>query len=91
MNQFDKKILNHLKKKNIISKGYDASGAALKMGAVKSTNIVLIGYSVGTGLVPFEYEDLRDVLKFVSKKKDLRTNLEAFDKGFHQGQNVSLT
>ncbi len=47
---------------------------------------MLIGYSLGTGLVPFEYEDLRYVSETVSRKKDLKINLNAFEIGFQEGK-----
>jgi len=86
LDQFDKKTLNYLRKKEITFKAYDASGKALEMGSIKATNIVLLGYSVGTGLVPFRYQDIRDVLELVSRKKDLKMNLKAFEAGFQEGQ-----
>ncbi len=86
LDQFDKKILQYLKKKGIAFKAYDASGKALELGSIRSTNIVLLGYSIGTGLVPFKYKDIRDVLELVSRKKDLKTNLKALEAGFQEGQ-----
>lgn len=83
---FDKKVLRHLKKNEITFKSYDASGKALELGAARSTNIVLIGYSVGTSLVPFTYEDIRSILEKVSREKDLNMNLKAFEAGFQEGQ-----
>ncbi len=67
-------------------RAYDATGAASKIGSIRSANIALIGYSVGTGLVPFKYEDLRSVLETVSRKKDLKINLKALDAGFQEGK-----
>jgi Pyruvate/2-oxoacid:ferredoxin oxidoreductase gamma subunit len=51
-----------------------------------STNIVLIGYSVGTGLVPFKQKDLKNVLESVSQKKNLEINLKAFEIGIREGK-----
>lgn len=84
--RFDKIILAHLKKKEVTLKAYDASGAALKIGSILTANIMLIGYSVGTGLVPFKPGDLRYVLAAMSKKKDLEINLKAFDTAVREGQ-----
>lgn len=86
VDRFDKKVLNYLKRKEITFKTFDASGAALKIGSIISANIVLIAYSVGSGLVPFEYGDLRYVLESVSRKKDLKINLKAFKTGFQEGK-----
>lgn len=83
--RFDNKVLNYLKRNEITFRAYDAGGTALKIGSIISANIVLIGYSVGSGLVPFKYEDLRYVLESVSRKKDRKINLKAFETGYQEG------
>jgi indolepyruvate ferredoxin oxidoreductase beta subunit len=84
--QFNKSIMKFLKEEEITFRAYDATGAASKIGSIRSANIVLIGYSVGTGLVPFKYEDLRSVLETFSRKKDLEINLNALEIGFQEGK-----
>jgi indolepyruvate ferredoxin oxidoreductase beta subunit len=84
--RFDPAILSHLKRKKIAFITIDASEAATHIGFARSANIVLIGYSVGSGLVPFEYDDIKSVLESVSRKKDLEVNLKAFEIGFLQGK-----
>jgi indolepyruvate ferredoxin oxidoreductase beta subunit len=84
--QFNKSIMKFLKEKEITFRAYDATGAASKIGSIRSANIALIGYSAGTGLVPFKYEDLRSVLETVSRKKDLEINLNALEIGFREGK-----
>ncbi len=84
--QFNKSIMKFLKEIDITLRAYDATGAASKIGSIRASNIALIGYSVGTGLVPFKYEDLRSVLELVSRKKDLKINLNALEIGFHEGK-----
>lgn len=86
LDRFDRNILNHLKKKEVTVMANDASGTALKLGSIISANIVLIGYSVGTGLIPFQYKDLRSVLGLVSKEKNLEINLDALETGFQEGK-----
>lgn len=86
MNRFDPKVLKHLKNKEITFKAYNASGVASKLGSILSTNIALIGYSVGTGLVPFRYKDMISVLERVSAKRRLSRNLKAFDFGVREGK-----
>lgn len=84
--RFEAKVLDYLKKSGITFLSFDASGAASKIGSIMSTNIVLIGYSVGTGLVPFKKEDLENVLESVSQKKNLEINLKAFEIGVREGK-----
>ncbi len=86
--QFNKSIMKFLKEKEITFRAYDATGAASKIGSIRSANIALIGYSTGTGLVPFTYKDLRYVLETVSRKKNLRINLMALDAGFQEGKKL---
>ena len=82
--RFDQKIMDHLQSKEILFRAFDATGEALKIGSVRSTNILLIGYSVGTGLVPFKRNDIISVLKKVSRRENLELNLKAFEVGFQQ-------
>lgn len=84
--RFDPKIRDHLKAKDISLMAFDATGEALKLGTVRSANIALIGYSAGTGLLPFQREDLKSVLKNVSRNTDVKNNLMAFDAGFSAGK-----
>ncbi|MFC2163564.1 indolepyruvate oxidoreductase subunit beta [Acidobacteriota bacterium] len=82
---FNQNILDHLKKKGIAFFAVDASRIAMEMGSVRAANICLIGYSVGTGLMPFSYDDLKDVLQSISRKSDLERNLNIFDTGVSFG------
>ncbi len=86
LGRFDQKVLNHLKSKKIIFKAFDANKEALKIGFVTSANILLIGYSVGTGLVPFKRNDIISVLETVSRRENLRMNLKAFEIGVREGR-----
>lgn len=86
LRRFDPKVLNHLKNKKIIFKAFDANRTASKIGFVRSANIVLIGYSVGTGLSPFKHDDLISVLEKVSREKDIKKNLKAFERGYQEGK-----
>jgi indolepyruvate ferredoxin oxidoreductase beta subunit len=84
----DPPIMLHLEGKGIVFRTFDAGEAASRMGSTRSANILLIGYSVGTGLVPFQYDDIKSVLETVSRPEILETNLEAFDLGVRHGSNA---
>jgi indolepyruvate ferredoxin oxidoreductase beta subunit len=86
LERFDPALLTHLKEKKIAFRTFDASGEASRIGFVRSANIVLIGYSVGSGLVPFQSDDIKAVLETVSRETNLQANLKAFDSGFKQGK-----
>ena len=89
VDQFSKSILKFLREKEITFRAYDATGAASNIGSIRSANIVLIGYSVGTGLVPFKYEDMKYVLELVSREKNLKVNLKALELGLQEGELIS--
>lgn len=82
----DSEVLEYLKQKKITVSQYDAASAALKLRSIMTTNIVLIGYSVGTGLVPFSLDNLEDVLRSGSREKNLESNLKALEEGFRAGK-----
>ena len=84
---FQPEILSHLEEKEISFLAFDASEAAVRIGFARAANIVLIGYSVGTGLVPFEYGDIKSVLESVSRPENLDLNLKAFEIGVQHGSN----
>lgn len=84
--KFDDAVSDYLKKKRITVLGFDACDVAKKTGTILTTNIVLIGFSLGTGLVPFGYDELKGVLNSVSKKKNIAINLRALERGFQQGR-----
>jgi len=84
--RFNQKILQHLEKKDIVFHAFDATGIALEMGSVRAANISLIGFSLGTGLTSFDYKDLKDVLRRLSRKADLDLNLKIFDTGVELGK-----
>ncbi len=87
--RFDRKVLNYLIGKDITFRAFDASNVALKIGSIRAANVVLIGYSVGTGLVPFKYNDAKYVLERVSPKNQLEINLKAFEIGVQEGKIMS--
>lgn len=84
--RFDPEVLSYLKLKEIDFKSFDAGEAASRIGFARSANIVLIGYSVGSGLVPFKYDDIKSVLESVSRPENLEMNLKAFEIGYLKGQ-----
>ena len=83
-NKFDKDVIAYLKQKEISFEFFDASSAASSFGTLKTANIILIGYSIGTGLVPFRYENLRSIIEQLSGGKQLELNLKALEFGFKQ-------
>jgi indolepyruvate ferredoxin oxidoreductase beta subunit len=84
--RFDSGVLDHLREREIAFYAFDASGAAAAIGSIMSTNIILIGYSAGAGLVPYEYDDLESVLISITKKAHLETNLKALETGYEAGK-----
>ena len=85
--RFEPAILSHLREKEIGFRAFGAAAAASHIGFVRSANIVLIGYSVGTGMVPFAYDDVKSALESVSRPDNLEANLKALDIGMQRGSN----
>jgi indolepyruvate ferredoxin oxidoreductase beta subunit len=70
---------------------YDADSAAMRMGSTMFANILLTGFSAGTGLIPFEGDSIRPVIEDISPESFLLKNLQAFDTGVRAGmKTVSL-
>ena len=88
--RFDPAILTHLKGREIVFRAFDAGEAASRLGFARSANILLIGYSVGSGLVPFNFDDVKSVLESVSREKDCTMNLKAFEMGVRQGEKEKI-
>lgn len=86
LDRFDKDVLDHLQKKEIKLFAFDAGSLEVKIGAKRSANIILIGYSAGTGLVPFREDELRLVVESVSPGTVRDKNVEAFLRGVEAGQ-----
>ena len=82
----NEKILSHLKKRKIVFKKYDANLAAARIGSFKTLNVALFGYSVGTGLVPFRYNNIKEVIVSISKPEDVKLNLKALETGWKEGK-----
>jgi len=86
LEKFDTKVLDYLKKKKIKVIAFDASQEALKHGSILSANIALLGYSLGTGLVPFGHNEVKSVLESFVRGRNIDTNLSVFQSGYSQGK-----
>lgn len=84
--RFDGEVMGYMKENKMTVAVYHAGRTAAEIGSARAANVVLIGYSLGTGLVPFAYDDVRIVLESVSKKENAALNLKAFEAGCRQGQ-----
>jgi len=89
LEKFETKVLDYLRKKKIKVLAFDASQEALKHGSILSTNIALLGYSVGTGFIPFDYIEIKNVLEALSRGRNIKTNLSVFQAGYSQGKAVA--
>ena len=86
LEKFDTKVLDYLKKKKTRVLAFDASQEALKHGSILSANIALLGYSVGTGLVPFGNAEIINVLESLTGGRNIDTNLSVFQSGYSHGK-----
>ena len=66
-------------KKNI-GKGFyiNAAPLAIEAGDARTLNIVLLGFSVGAGILPFSEEEIREAMESCIKPRLLEINKRAF-------------
>lgn len=66
--------------KNNIKKGFylNASSMAIEAGDARTLNIVMLGFSVGSGILPFNEEEIRSVMESSIKPGLLEINRKAF-------------
>ncbi|NLD04603.1 MAG: indolepyruvate oxidoreductase subunit beta [Synergistaceae bacterium] len=66
--------------KNNISKGFylNAAPMAIEAGDARTLNIVLLGFSVGAGILPFDEEEIRNAMECCIKPGLLEINRKAF-------------
>ncbi|HAJ93599.1 MAG TPA: pyruvate ferredoxin oxidoreductase [Synergistaceae bacterium] len=66
-------------KKNIRNGFYlNAAPMATEAGDARTLNIVLLGFSVGAGILPFEEDEIREAMECCIKPKLLEINRKAF-------------
>lgn len=78
-------VLSCLDSNRIALHTYDADRKALELGSILLANILLTGFSAGTGALPLDSGVIRSVIEEVSGEKYRKGNLEAFDIGFDAG------
>ena len=66
--------------KNNIGRGYyiNAAPVAIEAGDARTLNIVLLGFSVGAGILPFEEDEIREAMECCIKPRLLEINRKAF-------------
>lgn len=66
--------------KNNIGRGFyiNAASMAIEAGDARALNIVLLGFSVGAGILPFEEDEIREAMECCIKPRLLEINRKAF-------------
>lgn len=66
--------------KNNISRGFylNAAPMAIEAGDARTLNIVLLGFSVGAGILPFEEDEISEAMECCIKPRLLEINRKAF-------------
>lgn len=69
--------------KNNIGRGYyiNAAPVAIEAGDARTLNIVLLGFSVGAGILPFKEDEIREAMECCIKPRLLEINRKAFNMG----------
>ncbi|MFO8050132.1 MAG: indolepyruvate oxidoreductase subunit beta [Thermoplasmatota archaeon] len=77
-------IITDLKSKMKCVFELSAREKAMEAGNEKTTNVVMLGALVGTDVMPFTYEEMREAVKNSVPSKSLEANLKAFDLGYSE-------
>jgi indolepyruvate ferredoxin oxidoreductase beta subunit len=66
--------------KSNISRGFylNAAPMAIEAGDARTLNIVLLGFSVGAGILPFEEDEIKEAMQCCIKPRLLEINRKAF-------------
>lgn len=79
-------IEKHLNKQKIKICSLNADQIALEMKAPLVANLILIGFSIASGCLPFTQADIEGTIKKIAPSKFLELNLKAFRTGYEAGQ-----
>ena len=85
---WDPGIKGYLEKNEIRAYSFPADKVALALGAPRSANLALIGYTLSVPDVPFTYEDIRETIVRVSPPRFRDVNLRAFDTGYRGEKSI---
>ncbi|MFH1423161.1 MAG: indolepyruvate oxidoreductase subunit beta, partial [Planctomycetota bacterium] len=75
-----------IKKKKVSFFSVDADKLALETGSILSANLVLLGYSLNAGILPFSLKHLHNAVRKIGKGRAEKANLAAVDAGFQYGK-----
>jgi indolepyruvate ferredoxin oxidoreductase beta subunit len=77
-------IVNEVKEQLECVFALSARDKALQAGNEKSTNVVLLGALLGTGALPFTFEEMKEAVERSVPKKVLEANLKALELGYNE-------
>jgi indolepyruvate ferredoxin oxidoreductase beta subunit len=84
--RLDGEVMDFMRENKMTFVVHDAGCTAAEIGSARAANVALIGYSLGTGLAPFAFDDVRTVLESVSKEAQAALNVKAFNSGYRLGK-----
>lgn len=77
-------VVDEMKKQLECVFSLSAREKALKAGNEKTTNVVMLGALIGTGALPFTYEEIEEAMKTSVPEKVLEANIKAFELGYNE-------
>jgi indolepyruvate ferredoxin oxidoreductase, beta subunit len=77
-------IVDEMKKQLKCVFDLSAKEKAIEAGNEKTTNVVLLGALVGTGALPFTFDEVKEAVGTSVPKKVLEANLKAFELGYNE-------
>ncbi|NIS70614.1 MAG: indolepyruvate oxidoreductase [Proteobacteria bacterium] len=85
-NSINKKVKAYLREKGIELHILGADEVARQMGAIRSANIALIGFSCAHPRVPFSADRIRSTIERISPTEFRDVSLKIFEKGLLEGR-----
>ena len=83
------RVKDYAARKEILCSGIAAEAIAQELGAVLSSNLVLLGFFSGREGNPIQAEEMRATLERISPEKFREANLRVFDAGVHKAREES--
>ncbi len=83
-----RQVKEFLEKKKIRAYGFDCLSLAIKEGMAQSTNIGLIGFSLGLGFLPIPYNQVVSVIQDLSKGPSKEKNLKILEEAYREGKRI---
>ncbi len=81
---WDEGVARYMTENDIAAYSYGADRVALELGAPRSANLALLGFSTSVSETPFGHDQLRATIERITPPGFREANLAAFDAGYRR-------